>query len=105
MLFRSYGILHRIPVEGVLFLMARSRKEHIRRNISKYLASLQYVEIEVSGTDLQELGIEPGPIYAQILEKLMEMKIDGVAETREVQLKLAQQLEKDLTNNSNETDD
>ena len=56
-------------------------------------------------TDLQELGIEPGPIYAQILEKLMEMKIDGVAETREVQLKLAQQLEKDLTNNSNETDD
>ncbi|MGL1862359.1 MAG: CBS domain-containing protein [Pseudodesulfovibrio sp.] len=104
-LSRLYGILHRIPVEGVLFLMARSRKEHIRRNISKYLASLQYVEIEVSGTDLQELGIEPGPIYAQILEKLMEMKIDGVAETREVQLKLVQQLEKDLTNNSNETDD
>ena len=48
-LSRLYKILHPIPVEGILFLMARSRKEYIRRNISQYLARLQYVEIEVNG--------------------------------------------------------
>ena len=95
-LSRLYSILHPIPVEGILFLMARSRKEHIRRNISKYLAGLRYQSIDVSGTDLQELGIEPGPIYAQILDKIMAAKIDGTAETREVQLLLAKRLEQDM---------
>jgi len=103
-LSRLYSILHPIPLEGVLFLMARSRKEHIRRNISQYLSRLRYIEIEVSGNDLQELGIDPGPIYSQILDKLMAAKIDGYAETREVQLKLAKRLHLDYINNVDESD-
>jgi len=95
-LSRLYGILHPIPVEGVLFLMARSRKEHIRRNISQYLSRLRYVEIEVTGKDLQELGVEPGPIYTVILEKLMVAKIDGSAANKEEQLKIAKRLYRDL---------
>lgn len=101
-LSKLYSILHPIPVEGVLFLMARSRKEHIRRNISQYLTRLRYIEIDVTGNDLQELGMEPGPIYSMILDKLMESKIDGVAETRDVQLKLAKRLEKDFSINNDE---
>jgi tRNA nucleotidyltransferase (CCA-adding enzyme) len=91
-----YTILHPIPVEGILFLMARSKKEHIRKNISQYLARLQDVKIEVGGNDLQEMGIIPGPIYTEILDRVMEAKIDGYAETREAQLGLAEQLYRDL---------
>lgn len=91
-----YSILHPIPVEGILFLMARSRKEHIRRNISRYLSMLRYVKIEVSGNDLKEMGIEPGPIYTRILDRIMRAKIDGRADTREDQLKLAERLHRDL---------
>lgn len=97
-LSRLYSILHPIPVEGVLFLMARSRKEYIRRNISQYLTRLRYIEIEIGGNDLKELGIEPGPIYSKILDKLMEFKIDGKFETRESQLKQALRLHHDFTN-------
>jgi tRNA nucleotidyltransferase (CCA-adding enzyme) len=86
-----YNILHPIPVEGVLFLMARSRKEHIRRNISQYLARLRYIKIEVSGNDLRKMGIDPGPVYTTILNKLMMAKIDGRADTRDQQLRLAEQ--------------
>lgn len=99
-LSQLYTILHSIPVEGILFLMARSRKEYIRRNISQYLARLRYIKIDVTGTDLMEMGIEPGPIYTMILDKLMMAKIDGRAETREEQLKLTQQLQKDLADNT-----
>lgn len=95
-LSRLYSILHPIPVEGVLFLMARSRKEHIRRNISQYLTRLRHVDIDVDGNDLQEMGIEPGPIYAMILERLLIAKIDGKAETRAPQLKMAKRLSNDL---------
>ncbi len=104
-LSRLYSILHPIPVEGVLFLMARSRKEHIRRNISQYLTRLRYIKVEVSGNDLQEMGIEPGPIYTKILDKLMEYRIDGGTDDRGEQLKLAKRLEKDFVNNEDEADD
>ncbi len=103
-LSRLYAILHPIPVEGVLFLMARSRKEHIRRNISQYLTRLRHVEIEVSGADLQELGLAPGPVYTVILEKIMEARIDGRAETRAAQLGLAQRLARDLSYADEESD-
>lgn len=103
-LSRLYSILHHIPVEGILFLMARSRKEHIRRNISRYLSQLRYIDIEVGGNDLQELGIEPGPLYTKILDKVMEAKIDGRAETRDEQLKLAKSLERSLSDSTDESD-
>ena len=86
-----YNILHPIPIEGILFLMARSRKEHIRRNISQYLARLRYIKIDVSGNDLRRMGIDPGPVYTVILNKLMMAKIDGRADTRDEQLRLAEQ--------------
>ena len=86
-----YNILHPIPVEGVLFLMARSRKEHIRRNISQYLTGLRYIKVDISGNDLRKMGIDPGPVYTTILSKLMMAKIDGRADTRDQQLRLAEQ--------------
>ncbi len=98
-LSRLYAILHPIPIEGVLFLMARSRKEHIRRNISQYLSRLRFLEIEVNGNDLKELGIPPGPIYTRILDRLIAARVDGKAESREEQLQLAKQLTEDFTNN------
>jgi len=103
-LSKLYFILHPIPIEGVLFLMARSRKEYIRRNISQYLSGLRYTKIEVTGNDLRELGIEPGPIYTKILTKLMEAKIDGRADTKKQQLKLAKRLSIDLDNNNDESE-
>jgi tRNA nucleotidyltransferase (CCA-adding enzyme) len=103
-LSRLYAILHPIPVEGVLFLMARSRKEHIRRNISQYLTRLRHVEVEVTGADLQELGLTPGPVYTVILEKIMEARIDGRAETRAAQLGLAQRLARDLSHADEESE-
>lgn len=94
-LSRLYSILHPMPVEGVLFLMARSRKEHIRRNLSQYLSRLRYLNIEVNGNDLAEMGVEPGPIYTRILNKLTDAMIDGRAGTRTEQLKLARKLHKE----------
>jgi len=97
-----YAILNPIPVEGVLFLMARSRKEHIRRNISQYLSRLRYIKIEITGRDLQEMCIAPGPLYAIILEKVLMAKIDGKAEGREEQLALAGRLYRDMGEKSEE---
>jgi tRNA nucleotidyltransferase (CCA-adding enzyme) len=85
-------LLEPLPLEGVLFLMAKSRKEEIRRHISQYLARLRFQTIEVGGEDLRALGLAPGPEYARILKAVKAARLDGAAETREKQLALARKL-------------
>jgi tRNA nucleotidyltransferase (CCA-adding enzyme) len=91
-LSRLCAILRPIPLEGVLFLMARSRKEHIRRNISQYLTRLRDMTSDVSGADLRDMGMEPGPVYTVILNRVLEAKIDGRAASRDDQLRLARRI-------------
>lgn len=82
-------LLEKMPVEGVLFLMARSRKEEIRKSISQYLARLRFLTLEIDGNDLMRMGVDPGPAYSDILKTVRAATIDGEAETREEQLEIA----------------
>ncbi len=83
-------ILDPLPVEGVLFLMAKSKKENMRRKLSQYLARFRYESVDVTGEDLKGMNVPEGPIYSTILAKIRDAKIDGQADTREKQLELAQ---------------
>jgi tRNA nucleotidyltransferase (CCA-adding enzyme) len=87
-----YHTLDPLPVEGVLFLMARSRKEGIRKSISLYLTRMRSKELLIGGDDLLALGLRPGPSYARILKKIRAAAIDGEAGSREKQLELAKSL-------------
>ncbi len=87
-----YFTLDPLPVEGVLFLMARSRREVMRKNISQYLTRLRSQELLIDGSDLKTLGLKSGPGFASILRKVRAAAIDGPAATRERQLELAKKL-------------
>jgi tRNA nucleotidyltransferase (CCA-adding enzyme) len=87
-----YFTLDPLPVEGVLFLMARSRREVMRKNISQYLTRLRTQELLMDGADLKALGLKTGPGFAAILRKVRAAAIDGQAVTRERQLELAKTL-------------
>jgi tRNA nucleotidyltransferase (CCA-adding enzyme) len=99
-----YFILQPLPLECVLYLMARSRKEEIRRHISLFLTQLQNQKPAVSGRDLKSMGLIPGPKYANILRSVHAAMIDGHALDHESQLALARRLVAEiLTENSNES--
>jgi tRNA nucleotidyltransferase (CCA-adding enzyme) len=85
-------ILEPLRVEGVLYLMARNSDEEMRKSLSTYLTRLKDREPEVGGEDLKKMGLEPGPVYAEILRKIKAAMLDGVAESREEQLALADEL-------------
>jgi tRNA nucleotidyltransferase (CCA-adding enzyme) len=87
-----YFTLLPLPVEGVLFLMARSRREAIRKNISLFLTRLRTQELFIDGGDLKSLGLQSGPAFAHILGKVRAALVDGEALTREKQLELAKNL-------------
>ncbi len=84
-----YRIFSAISVEGLLFLMSKYTDEEARKLISHYLTKLRDVKIDINGNDLQELGIEQGPVYSEILEHVLMAKLDGQVETREEQLDIA----------------
>ena len=76
----AHRVLRNLPVEGVLFLMARSRKEPIRKLISLHLSSMRDMRIKITGNDLvKTLNIPPGPRIGEILHKVLDARIDGLA--------------------------
>lgn len=78
-----------LPTEILLLLMALTGKEHVRQWISRYITQLREVKPLLSGHDLEQLGIPPGPIYQDILASLLRAQLDGRATTVEAQRRLA----------------
>jgi tRNA nucleotidyltransferase (CCA-adding enzyme) len=89
-----FFILEPLGLEGILYLMARSSKETMRKQISLYLTQLRTQSIDITGKDLQHLGIAPGPIYGRILKQVTAAKLDNGALTRDEQLKMAAEMAK-----------
>jgi tRNA nucleotidyltransferase (CCA-adding enzyme) len=65
-----------LSTEILLFLMARTTKEHVRQWISLYITQLRNVQPLVTGNDLEKLGIAPGPVYRTILDDLLYARLD-----------------------------
>ncbi len=87
-----YFLMDSLPVEGALYLMARNPREPLQKYVSLHLTTLRAKRVEVTGNDLKELGIEPGPRYAGILRRVLAAVIDGQASSRADQLELARRL-------------
>jgi tRNA nucleotidyltransferase (CCA-adding enzyme) len=63
--------------EVMLYGMARANNEQVQRAISHYFTHLRSVTCELSGKDLRRMGIPPGPIYKDLLRRLLDGRLDG----------------------------
>ncbi|MGM0644855.1 MAG: polya polymerase, partial [Thermodesulfobacteriota bacterium] len=91
-----FFLLEPLPLEGVLYLMARGHKDPLRRHLSLYLTQYRGQEPDISGKDLQQLGLPPGPQYRTILQRVLAAKLDGKAPDRPAQLEMAAALARDF---------
>jgi len=87
-----YFLLEKVPVEGVLYFMARYKQEDVRKVLSQYLTQMRAQTLDITGRDLRDLGLPAGPAYGHILDKVRAAMIDGRANCREDQLALARAL-------------
>ena len=81
-----YRTLHPVPLEGVLFIMARTKREMIKKYISHYLTTLRLQKIEVTGDDIKDLGLEPGPRYSKLLNQVKLAFLDGEIKGKDEQI-------------------
>ena len=63
--------------EALLLLYALARNRNLQDNVRLYLESLQHVRPRLRGGALKELGLQPGPLFGEILSALRQAVLDG----------------------------
>ena len=78
-----HKVLETLSQETMLFIMAKTKSEEIKKAISNYVTYKDVLRPFFTGEDLKKLGIKEGPIYKEILETLKDAKIDLNLKTKE----------------------
>ncbi|KJR40782.1 tRNA nucleotidyltransferase/poly(A) polymerase [Candidatus Magnetoovum chiemensis] len=78
-----YHRLNSLKLEPIVFLMAISPSDDIKKAVSKYLTELINIKPQLRGSDILKLGIKPGPIYSKILNEILDEKLKGIIKTKE----------------------
>jgi tRNA nucleotidyltransferase (CCA-adding enzyme) len=81
-----YNKLISFKTELLLYMMAATKKEIVKRSISNYFTRLRYIHTVISGKDLKKIGIEPGPVFREILQAVLEAKLNGKLKTKSDEL-------------------
>jgi tRNA nucleotidyltransferase (CCA-adding enzyme) len=83
-----YQLLSPLGTEYLLYMMAKSRQETSRRQISLYFTHLKHLKPELKGRDLLMLGYQPGPQLRDILHRLHIARLNEEVKTKGEELEL-----------------
>jgi len=75
---RIVDLFTEIKIEGLLYIMAIARRNHVKKAVSLYVTTLQQVEPALSGNDLIKMGYQPGPQFKKILRFLKNARLDNL---------------------------
>jgi tRNA nucleotidyltransferase (CCA-adding enzyme) len=87
-----YRLLSGLADETLLFLMARTTSDAVKRQISAYLTTYQHVKPMLTGADLHAMGLTPGPHFKEILASLRAARLNGDVTTAADERALVQQM-------------
>ena len=77
-----YTLFKPLSIEALLFIMAKTAEEEIKKAISLFFTTLNVMQVNLRGKDLLQLGIKPGPRYREILDALLLARLDGKVKTK-----------------------
>jgi tRNA nucleotidyltransferase (CCA-adding enzyme) len=84
-----YRKLSAFRTELILYMMAITRQEKIKKAISHYFTNLRSISVSLKGKDLKKMGVAPGPIYREILQAALYARLNGKLKTYEDELDFA----------------
>ncbi len=87
-----YNILSVFKTEHILYMMAIEKEEPVKKAISLFYTQLKDVALSIRGRDIMNLGIQPGPRYKDLMQAVLDAKLDGVVETKEDEIKFVSNL-------------
>ena len=87
-----YHLLSGLSDETLLILMAKSKGETVKRQVSAFLTTYQHVKPILTGKDLKAMGLKPGPQFKKILDRLLDARLNGDIKTESEEKDLAMKL-------------
>jgi tRNA nucleotidyltransferase (CCA-adding enzyme) len=84
--------LHTTPVEALVFALAGMGPGPAQARLRLYLEEIRYRTLSVTGDDLLALGMKKGPTVGRTLERLKELRVEGIVQGREAELTAARRL-------------
>jgi tRNA nucleotidyltransferase (CCA-adding enzyme) len=85
-------ILDAAPLEAVRLLWYASGRENVRRRVEDYVMRLRYVRPSLTGHDLKALGLQPGPLYKNVLAAVLTARLDGEVSAPEEEKALVERI-------------
>ena len=93
-----YKELAVFKTELVLYMMAAAKNKKVEKAVSFYFTKLRRVDISIKGRDLISLGLQPGPMFRDVMDAVMDGKLNGRLKTREEELDFAHKVIKKFKN-------
>jgi tRNA nucleotidyltransferase (CCA-adding enzyme) len=76
-----YRKLRPFHTETLLYIMASTTRDSTKQAISNYITQLRSIKTLLDGRYLKEKGVRPGPVYREILESLLDARLNGEVTT------------------------
>jgi tRNA nucleotidyltransferase (CCA-adding enzyme) len=90
--YQLYTMLSAYDTESLLYVMALSRNEGMKRLISAYFTYMKDTSILLKGKDLVAMGFKPGPLFKEIFERLLEARLNERVKTKRDEIQLVKEL-------------
>jgi len=87
-----YRKLNGFKIESILFMMAVAKKKAVKKSISHFFTDLRRTQLSLKGRDLKKMGLKPGPVYRQVLEAVLDAKLDGTLKSKKDEIEFARRL-------------
>ena len=81
-----YAMVHIFRAEHLLYIMACTRSERVKKGVSLYYTQLKDIKPEIQGRDLIAMGLKPGPTFNTIIQSVLDEKLDGRLPDKEAEL-------------------
>jgi len=87
-----YKKLHPLSYEVIVLIAAKSKNKKAIARIRDFLLEYNNVKINMRGSHLENLGLEPSPRFRHVLNKALYAKIDGDVKSKKDEINLAKKL-------------
>ena len=84
-----YQLLEPLSLEEIIVLKAKARHRHVEAHIETFLYELHAVRTALTGHQIKELGVAPGPAYQRLLRAVLFAKLDGKVKSKEDEMDFA----------------
>lgn len=84
-----YNLLKPACPEAIALISLKNKDKEKEKKLNLYINQLYAIKPSITGKDLIEAGIQPGPQIRQILDKIIEKKLECPELTRKEELNLA----------------